>query len=120
MKASTRRHRRYRATAGRVLNKLNSLPGDGQRLTYLRKISPYVFEELLLSAFERQGLAVVRNASYSGDGGLDGGHHRRRVLAYPAKRYSRAVSPHMLRTSTGFSCSPAAVGCLSTRAVPEK
>ena len=71
-KASTRRHRRYRATAGRVLNKLNSLPGDGQRLTYLRKISPYVFEELLLSAFERQGLAVVRNASYSVDGGLDG------------------------------------------------
>ena len=83
------------ARAGRVLNKLNSLPGDGQRLTYLRKISPYVFEELLLSAFERQGLAVVRNASYSGDGGLDGGHHRRRVLAYRAKRYSRAVSPHV-------------------------
>jgi restriction system protein len=120
-KASTRRHRRYRATAGRVLNKLNSLPGDGQRLTYLRKISPYVFEELLLSAFERQGLSVVRNASYSGDGGLDGqviidGEH----WLIQAKRYSRAVSPHMLRTSTGFSCSPAAGGCLSTRAVPEK
>ena len=93
-KASTRRHRRYRATAGRVLNKLNSLPGDGQRLTYLRKISPYVFEELLLSAFERQGLTVVRNASYSGDGGLDGqviidGEH----WLIQAKRYSRAVSP---------------------------
>ena len=92
-KASTRRHRRYRATAGRVLNKLNSLPGDGQRLTYLRKISPYVFEELLLSAFERQGLTVVRNASYSGDGGLDGqviidGEH----WLIQAKRYSRAVS----------------------------
>ena len=93
-KASTRRHRRYRATAGRVLNKLNSLPGDGQRLTYLRKISPYVFEELLLSAFERQGLTVVRNASYSADGGLDG-----QVIIdgeywlIQAKRYSRAVSP---------------------------
>lgn len=118
-KASTRRHRRYRATAGRVLNKLNSLPGDGQRLTYLRKISPYVFEELLLSAFERQGLTVVRNASYSADGGLDG-----RVIIdgeywlIQAKRYSRAVSPHMLRTLTGFSCRPAAAVCLSTRAVP--
>ena len=93
-KASTRRHRRYRATAGRVLNKLTLLPGDGQRLTYLRKISPYVFEELLLSAFERQGLTVVRNASYSGDGGLDGqvindGEH----WLIQAKRYSRAVSP---------------------------
>ena len=93
-KPSPRRHRRYRATAGRVLNKLTLLPGDGQRLTYLRKISPYVFEELLLSAFERQGLTVVRNASYSGDGGLDGqviidGEH----WLIQAKRYSRAVSP---------------------------
>ncbi|EAA8071061.1 restriction endonuclease [Salmonella enterica subsp. enterica serovar Typhimurium] len=92
--ASTRRHRRYRATADRVLNKLTLLPGDGQRLTYLRKVSPYVFEELLLSAFERQGLTVVRNASYSGDGGLDGqviidGEH----WLIQAKRYSRAVSP---------------------------
>ncbi len=43
-KASTRRHRRYRATAGRVLDKLTCLPGDGQGLTYLRKISPYIFE----------------------------------------------------------------------------
>ncbi|WP_237770577.1 restriction endonuclease, partial [Enterobacter hormaechei] len=55
---------------------------------------PYVFEELLLSAFERQGLTVVRNASYSGDGGLDGqviidGEH----WLIQAKRYSRAVSP---------------------------
>lgn len=92
--ASTRRHRRYRATADRVLNKLTRLRGDGQRLTYLRKISPYVFEELLLSAFERQGLTVVRNASYSGDGGLDGqviidGEH----WLIQAKRFSRAVSP---------------------------
>ncbi|WP_180253153.1 restriction endonuclease, partial [Enterobacter hormaechei] len=93
-KPSPRRHRRYRATAGRVLDKLTRLPGDGQRLSYLRKVSPYVFEELLLSAFERQGLTVVRNASYSGDGGLDGqviidGEH----WLIQAKRYSRAVSP---------------------------
>ncbi|WP_416409812.1 restriction endonuclease [Agrobacterium rosae] len=30
------------------------------------------FEELLLEAFERRGHVVQRNASYSGDGGLDG------------------------------------------------
>lgn len=41
-------------------------------MRYLRKINPYVFEELLLLALERQGLTVVRNASYSGDGGTDG------------------------------------------------
>ncbi|MXP50281.1 restriction endonuclease [Pantoea sp. Eser] len=93
-KASTRRHRRYRATAGRVMDKLTSLPGDAQRLTYLRKISPYVFEELLLFAFERQGLTVVRNDSYSGDGGLDGQVIiDREYWLIQAKRYSRAVSP---------------------------
>lgn len=120
-KASTRRHRRYRATAGRVLNKLILLPGDGQRLTYLRKISPYVFEELLLSAFERQGLTVVRNASTAVTAAL---------MARSSSTASTGLSrpngtvvlfpPHMLRTSTDFSCTPAAGGSLSTRAVPEK
>ncbi|WP_261641022.1 restriction endonuclease [Erwinia mallotivora] len=92
--ASTRRHRRYRATAGRVLLRLAGLPGDAQRLAYLRKINPYVFEELLLLAFERQELTVVRNDSYSGDGGIDG-----QVLIdgeywlIQAKRYGRAIAP---------------------------
>ena len=61
--ASERRHRRYRATAERVYTRLRQLSGDGQRMSYLRKINPYVFEELLLLAFERQGYAVQRNAS---------------------------------------------------------
>ncbi|AUO01805.1 restriction endonuclease [Serratia marcescens] len=92
--ASRRRHRRYQATAMRVLARLPLLGGDGQRLAYLRKINPYVFEELLLLAFERQGYAVIRNTSYSGDGGLDG-----RVIIegktyfIQAKRYGRTISP---------------------------
>lgn len=48
--ARTRRHQRYRATAARVLVRLKTLPGDAHRLKYLRKINPYVFEELLLLA----------------------------------------------------------------------
>ncbi|END2357589.1 restriction endonuclease, partial [Escherichia coli] len=40
----TRRHQRYRATASRVMKRLNELQGDARRLKYLRKISPYVFE----------------------------------------------------------------------------
>ncbi|MCX8967269.1 restriction endonuclease [Erwinia psidii] len=96
--ASTRHHRRNRATAGRMLLRLAGLPGDAQRLTYLRKINPYVFEELLLLAFERQGLTVVRNDSYSGDGGIDG-----QVLIdgerwlIQAKRYGRTVEPEHVR-----------------------
>ncbi|TNL02200.1 restriction endonuclease [Kosakonia cowanii] len=92
--ASVRRHRRYRAAAARVLQRLPQLGGNGQRLAYLRKINPYVFEELLLLAFERQGYAVIRNTSYSGDGGLDGqviiGDQKYLIQA---KRYGRAITP---------------------------
>ncbi|MCX3082641.1 restriction endonuclease [Klebsiella michiganensis] len=92
--ASRRRHRRYQATATRVLARLPLLGGDGQRLAYLRKINPYVFEELLLLAFERQGYAVIRNTSYSGDGGLDGQVIiEGKTYFIQAKRYGRTISP---------------------------
>lgn len=97
--ASARRHRRYRTTAARVLQRLPQLGGDAQRLAYLRKINPYVFEELLLLAFERQGYAVIRNASYSGDGGLDGqviiGDQKYLIQA---KRYGRAITPSHIKS----------------------
>lgn len=97
--ASARRHRRYRATAARVLQRLPQLGGDGQRLMYLRKINPYVFEELLLLAFERQGYAVIRNSSYSGDGGLDGqviiGDKKYLIQA---KRYGRTITPSHIKS----------------------
>ncbi|PNU40426.1 restriction endonuclease [Serratia marcescens] len=92
--ASRRRHRRYQATAARVFERLPQLDGDSHRLVYLRKINPYVFEELLLLACERQGYPVKRNASYSGDGGLDG-----QVIIdgkkyfIQAKRYGRTITP---------------------------
>ncbi|HBD1844113.1 TPA: restriction endonuclease [Salmonella enterica] len=97
-KASVRRHRRYRACAERVLQRLPLLDGDGQRLTYLRKINPYVYEELLLLAFERQGMTVIRNKSYSGDGGFDGQvfiNNERWLIQ--AKRYSRPIVPEHIR-----------------------
>lgn len=43
-----------------------------QRMAYLRKIDPYVFEELVLLSFRDAGYAITRNRRYSGDGGLDG------------------------------------------------
>ncbi|HFO6221661.1 TPA: restriction endonuclease, partial [Escherichia coli] len=67
---------------------------DARRLKYLRKISPYVFEELLLLAFEQQGMPVIRNPSYSGDGGLDGQvviNGERWLIQ--AKRYGRTIRP---------------------------
>lgn len=97
--ASRRRHRRYQATAMRVLARLPLLGGDGQRLAYLRKINPYVFEELLLLAFERQGYAVIRNTAYSGDGGLDGQVIiEGKTYLIQAKRYGRTITPsHITR-----------------------
>ncbi|ENN3466256.1 restriction endonuclease [Salmonella enterica] len=96
--ARVRRHRRYRETAQRVLVRLPALSSDGARLSYLRKINPYVFEELLLLALEKRGLEVIRNRSYSGDGGLDGQvfiNGERWLIQ--AKRYSRSISPQHVR-----------------------
>nr|WP_258167282.1 restriction endonuclease [Scandinavium goeteborgense] len=89
-----RRHQRYQNTAQRVLVRLKSLDGDGQRLVYLRKINPYVLEELLLTAFEQQGHTVVRSPSYSGDGGIDGQVVIDGVTwLIQAKRYRHSISP---------------------------
>ncbi|RAX09440.1 restriction endonuclease [Photorhabdus bodei] len=93
LSARSWRHRHYQAQAARILVRLPQLAGDAQRLRYLRKINPYVFEELLLLAFERQGLTVIRNCRYSGDGGLDGQVFiaRQRYLIQ-AKRYSQFIA----------------------------
>lgn len=88
------RHRPYQRQACRVLERLPHLACDGQRLNYLRKINPYVFEELLLTALERQGHRIQRNRRYGGDGGLDGQVwiDGQRFLIQ-AKRYGRAITP---------------------------
>ncbi|EBY9283481.1 TPA: restriction endonuclease [Salmonella enterica subsp. enterica serovar Denver] len=101
--AREHRHRRYRETAQRVLVRLPELSSDGARLNYLRKINPYVFEELLLLSFERQGMKVVRNRAYSGDGGLDGQvfiDGKRWLIQ--AKRYSRSISPQHISAFAGL------------------
>ncbi|MGM8474744.1 restriction endonuclease, partial [Enterobacter hormaechei subsp. steigerwaltii] len=43
-----------------------------QKINYLRKIDPFVFEELLLEGFEAHGFRTIRNKRYTGDGGIDG------------------------------------------------
>jgi restriction system protein len=59
---------------------------------YLRKIEPFVFEELLLTCFERQGYKIVRNTRYTGDGGIDGKVYiDGRLYLIQAKRYSGSI-----------------------------
>lgn len=67
------KHARYRRRAGRIYAKFNQekIPAP-QMFAYLRKVNPYVFEELVLLAFEKKGYRIKRNKRYSGDGGVDG------------------------------------------------
>lgn len=88
-----RRHRRYQKQAARALLRLSRLRDEPARISWLRKMNPYVFEEMLLTALSRQGLRIQRNARYSGDGGADGTVwiNGRRFLIQ-AKRYSATIS----------------------------
>lgn len=70
-----RKHKKNVSTGERVITKLNTFNGPYKNqkvLTYLRKIDAYVFEELVLSSLEQRGCLIIRNKSYSRDGGLDG------------------------------------------------
>lgn len=89
-----RRHARKQVQARRVLNKLREIQHGGQKLSYLRKIDPLVFEELVLEALVQRGVTVTRSESYSGDGGIDGrfmmGNGKRYLVQ--CKRYEGYVS----------------------------
>lgn len=65
------RHYAKLRAARRVYEKIQELE-DGQVMAYVRKIDPYVFEELVLLAFRKKGFRTYRNRRYSGDGGVDG------------------------------------------------
>lgn len=84
---------RYRIkSAKRVMDKLYTIDTFPERLAYLRKIDPFVFEELILEALERRGHKIKRNKRYTGDGGIDGqcwinGQH----ALIQAKRYRRHI-----------------------------
>ncbi|MBD2512066.1 restriction endonuclease [Nostoc muscorum FACHB-395] len=64
----------------------------------LHRISPYVFEELVLTCCFEQGWQIQRNFRYTGDGGIDG-----RVLilgklyVIQVKRYADYISPEHIK-----------------------
>lgn len=86
------RHKMKTNSAKTVIRKLAAFNNDAQKMAYLKKIDPYVFEELILTGFEYQGHAIERNKCYSGDGGIDGriwiGHQ---LCLIQAKRYNGAI-----------------------------
>src|SRR5690606_35858524 len=81
-----------RKKSRKILAKIRTFSFDGQRIAYLRKIDPFVFEELLLDAFEDNGFTVQRNKRYTGDGGIDGIVCKNNVrYLIQAKRYKGYV-----------------------------
>jgi len=91
--------RRRARAARRVLAKLESIDHEAARLAYLRNIDPFVFEELILEAFERRGLRVKRNQRYTGDGGIDGCVWTAdgQLHLIQAKRYASHINPQHVR-----------------------
>lgn len=86
------RHRRYLRTAERVYVKIQGMK-DWNVIPYLRKIDPYVFEELVLLAFRMKGFRTYRNRRYSGDGGIDGRVRiNGRKMLIQDKRYSGYIN----------------------------
>ena len=91
------RHKHKIKKADEVLVKIRNFKGEGVEARifgYLRKIDPYVFEELLLTVFEEKGYGIVRNKRYSGDGGIDGKliDNQGRTIYVQAKRYKNYIS----------------------------
>jgi restriction system protein len=62
-------------------------------MNYLRKIDPFVFEELLLTHFENKGFKIIRNKKYTGDGGFDGTifNKNNEKILIQAKRYTNYI-----------------------------
>lgn len=70
------RHLYHIRKAKQVIKKLKEIAKtpnyEGKIISYLRKINPYVFEEMILTVIEENNIRVFRNTRYSGDGGIDG------------------------------------------------
>ncbi len=93
-KNKLKRHARNIQSGDNILAKLNSIKFNGAKINYLRKIDPYIFEELILCAFQKKGFRIKRNKKYSGDGGIDGIIYDENNLVYliQCNRYNSYIS----------------------------
>lgn len=82
-------------TAKKIYKKINNInnKNEGWLISYLRKIDPFVFEELILFAFKKNGFKIKRNKKYTHDGGIDGKIYRNKhKYLIQAKRYSDYIN----------------------------
>ena len=93
------RHKIRIKNAKKVSKKLLEIKNNNNNykaisFVYIRKINPFVFEELILSSIEKQGKIIKRNKSYSNDGGLDGIFYDKKYgkVLIQSKRYKSYIS----------------------------
>lgn len=94
------RHAINQKKAYRVLKQIKTFKHAGQKINYLRKIDPFVFEELLLNVYESKGFKIIRNKKYTGDGGNDGTmfDHEGNKILIQAKRYKSYINPKHIKS----------------------
>lgn len=94
------KHFKTLKTAKKVYKKINLFKNQntGWLISYLRKIDPFVFEELILLSFKKKGFRIRRNKRYTHDGGIDGRCIRNReTFLIQAKRYSEYIKEEHVR-----------------------
>ncbi|CAM4216841.1 restriction endonuclease [Treponema peruense] len=78
-----------------VYKNINNIKNDnkGWLFSYLRKVDPFVFEELVLISFKKQGFRIKRNRQYTHDGGIDGRVRKNgKKYLIQTKRYSDYIN----------------------------
>lgn len=78
-----------------IKNKLKKKDYQGAFYHLRFKVDPYVFEECLMTAFEKDTRCKVhRSQAYSGDGGIDGKvTYKGKTWLIQAKRYKSYINP---------------------------
>lgn len=92
------KHLRNIRNSKKILDRVKKLPHPGAKINYLRKIDPFVFEELILSAIQLKGFKIKRNKKYTGDGGIDGVFYdnNNQLILLQAKRYKGHIQKQHL------------------------
>lgn len=91
-------HKKRLMQARKVLLLMNTVEfreSAAKFFCYVRKLDPFVFEELLLLSFKNKGFKVKHNKAYTGDGGIDGSVilPNKTRWAIQAKRYESHINP---------------------------
>ncbi|MEY8215579.1 MAG: restriction endonuclease [Colwellia sp.] len=87
------RHSRKIKSARKALNIFRSISEPAKKFSYIRKVNPFVFEEMILTSLKDSGCKITRNNRYTGDGGVDGrAVIRGTSVLIQAKRYRGHIS----------------------------